>query len=158
MADSADPSADISANDIPVPSGRPRQLRVLIVDGHPAIGSGLRHLLGIMPGVEVCGLEVRGEDGLRCAGATPPDVVLIDAELPNGSGLTTIRKLRACLPTTRVVALGLYSDRRAAALASGAHGFVLKDAGFDALYAAIVADRVCGERDLASARTPRSVC
>ena len=131
-------------------------LRVLIVDAHPAVGQGLRQLIGIMPGVAVCGLAARGEDGLRCAGLTPPNVVLIDAELPNDTGLRTISTLRACLPTTRVVALGLYTSRRTAALAAGAHAFVLKDAGFDALRAAIVADPVTRDRDLASAPTPRS--
>lgn len=140
-------------------------LRVLIIDAHPAVGLGLRRLVGIMPGVEVCGLAARGEDGLTCAALTPPDVALVDAELPDDAGLHLIQQLRASLPTTRVVALGLYTARRAAALAAGAHTFVLKDAGFDALRAAIVTDatgirptdvRTPFDRDLASAPTPRS--
>jgi DNA-binding NarL/FixJ family response regulator len=83
----------------------------------------------------------------------------VDAELPNDAGLITIRRLRDGLPTTRVVALGLYTARRSAALAAGAHAFVLKDAGFDALRAAIVAEPVelsNLDRDLASAQMPRS--
>jgi DNA-binding NarL/FixJ family response regulator len=140
-------------------------LRVLIVDAHPAVGLGLRRLVGIMPGIEVCGLAARGEDGLTHASLTPPDVALVDAELPNDAGLSLIRQLRASLPTTRIVALGLYTARRAAALAAGAHTFVLKDAGFDALRAAITTDatgirptdvRTHFDRDLASAPTPRS--
>lgn len=133
-------------------------LRVLIIDAHPAVGQGLRRLVGIMPGIEVCGLVARGEDGLKCAGLTPPDVALVDAELPNDAGVQTIRSLRDGLPTTRVVALGLYTAMRTAALAAGAHAFVLKDAGFDALRAAIVATPKPSDtdRDLASAQTPRS--
>jgi DNA-binding NarL/FixJ family response regulator len=146
-------------------------LRVLIIDAHPAVGLGLRRLVGIMPGVEVCGLLVQSVHGLDCPGERSPDVALVDAELPNDAGINTIRKLRASLPTTRVVALGLYTARRAAALAAGAHAFVLKDAGFDALRAAIVTDatgisqtgptgpnddRTDLDRDLASAPTPRS--
>ncbi len=114
-------------------------LRVLIIDAHTAIGLALSSLIGMMPGVEVCGLTLGGRDGVRCAGAARPDVALVDAELPNGSATSTIRALRACLPATRVVALGLYPGRRAAALAAGAHAFVLKDAGFDALLTTIVA-------------------
>lgn len=131
-------------------------LRVLIIDAHPAVGLGLTRLLSIMPGIEVCGLAVRGDDGLKCADLTPPDVALVDAELPNDAGLITIRRLRDGLPMTRVIALGLYTARRAAALAAGAHAFVLKDAGFDALRAAIVAESTDIERDLASAQMPRS--
>ena len=134
-------------------------LRVLIIDAHPAVGLGLTRLLSIMPGIEVCGLAVRGDDGLKCAGLTPPDVTLVDAELPNDAGLDTIRRLRDGLPMTRVIALGLYTARRTAALAAGAHAFVLKDAGFDALRAAIVAEPTESsnvDRDLASAQMPRS--
>jgi two-component system, NarL family, nitrate/nitrite response regulator NarL len=145
-------------------------LRVLVIDAHPAVGLGLVRLVGIMPGVQVCGLVTRSEDGLACAGLTRPDVALVDAELPGDAALATIRKLRARLPTTRVVALGLYAGRRAAALAAGAHAFVLKDAGFEALRAAIVAGGVAdgtgasagtsstvSDGDSASARTPGSV-
>ncbi|HZO29327.1 MAG TPA: response regulator [Chloroflexota bacterium] len=144
----------------PTLPGRP--LRVLVIDAHPAVGHGLVGLLGIMPGVQVCALATRREDGLLCAGQTRPDVVLVDAELPGGAALSTARQLRGCLPAARVVALGLYPDRRAAMLAAGAHAFVLKDAGFEALYAAIVAGHLststCAtDGDSASARTPGSV-
>jgi DNA-binding NarL/FixJ family response regulator len=145
-------------------------LRVLVIDAHPAVGLGLVRLVGIMPGVQVCGLVTRSDDGLACAGLTRPDVALVDAELPGDAALAAIRKLRACLPTTRVVALGLYAGRRAATLAAGAHAFVLKDAGFEALRAAIVAGCVAdgtgasagaastvSDGDSASARTPGSV-
>ena len=141
-------------------------LRVLVIDAHPAVGHGLVGLLGIMPGVQVCALASRSEDGLMCAGQARPDIVLVDAELPGDAALTAIRQLRACLPATRVIALGLYAGRRAAMLTAGAHAFVLKDAGFEALHTAIVAgfatpsdgqtpDDIDG--DSASARTPGSI-
>jgi DNA-binding NarL/FixJ family response regulator len=158
----ADTSATTSATDS-TPKAPSSPLRVLIIDAHPAVGLGLTRLLSIMPGIEVCGLAVRADDGLKCAGLTPPDVALVDAELPNDAGLITIRRLRDGLPMTRVIALGLYTARRTAALAAGAHAFVLKDAGFDALRAAIVAqptdrpsDSTDIDRDLASAQMPRS--
>ena len=137
-------------------------LRVLVIDAHPAVRHGLACLLGIMPGVQVCALATRREDGLLCAGQTRPDVALVDAELPNDAAVATIRQLRACLPATRVVALGLYPVRRAAMLAAGAHAFVLKDAGFEALRAAIVPDVATPsdraiDCDSASTRTPGSV-
>jgi DNA-binding NarL/FixJ family response regulator len=138
----------------------PDPLRVLVIDAHPAVGLGLVRLVGIMPGLQTWGLASGGADGVEQAAATRPDVVLVDAELPGGATPATIRQLRACLPLARVVALGLYPDRRAAMLAAGAHAFVLKDAGFEALRAAIVAcptpDRDI-DSDSASVRTPGSV-
>jgi DNA-binding NarL/FixJ family response regulator len=144
------------------PTSPRNPLRVLVIDAHPAVAHGLVGLLGIMPGIQVCALATRREDGLLCAGQARPDVVLVDAELANDAALATIRQLRACLPAARVIALGLYSDRRAAMLAAGAHAFVLKDAGFEALYAAIVAgfapaSNRASDCDSASARTPGSV-
>jgi DNA-binding NarL/FixJ family response regulator len=97
------------------------------------------------------------------AGVGAPDVILVDAELPGDLGLATISRLRASLPTTRIVALGLYVGRRAAALAAGAHAFVLKDAGFDALRAAIVdgadepAPLQAGRQERGPARTGQQV-
>ena len=157
-----DPLTESSARD---------PFRVLVIDAHPAVGHGLVGLLGIMPGVQVCALATRPDEGLMCAGQTRPDVALVDAELPGDAALTTIRQLRASLPATRVIALGLYPGRRAATLAAGAHAFVLKDAGFEALRAAIVAGlttssdgrnacdiATCAtDCDSASARTPGSV-
>jgi len=128
-------------------------LRVLVIDAHPAVGRGLVRLVGIMPGLQVCGLAARAQDGLEQAALLQPDVTLVDADLPNDAAVLTIRQLRTCLPTTRVVALGLYPDRRAAMLAAGAHAFALKDAGFDALRAAIVAG---ANPPMASVPMPRS--
>ena len=113
-----------------------------------------------MPGLRTWGLVTGGADGVEQAAATRPDVVLVDAELPHDATPATIRQLRACLPLARVVALGLYPDRRAAMLAAGAHAFVLKDAGFDALRSAIVAGCAMErdiESDSASVRMPGSV-
>jgi DNA-binding NarL/FixJ family response regulator len=128
-------------------------LRILVIDAHPAVGRGLVRLVGIMPGLQVCGLAARAQDGLERAALLQPDVALVDADLPHDAAVLAIRQLRTCLPTTRVVALGLYPDRRSAMLAAGAHAFALKDAGFDALRAAIVAG---SNPSLASVPMPRS--
>jgi DNA-binding NarL/FixJ family response regulator len=138
------------------PTAPPTTLRVLIIDAHPAVGRSLVRLVGIMPGLQTRGLALCGADGVERAGLDQPDVVLVDAELPHEAAPATIRRLRRCLPSARIVALGLYPDRRAAMLAAGAHAFVLKDAGFEALRAAItagaasdrgLADRGCSDHD-----------
>lgn len=112
---------------------------VLIIDGNPAVGRGLRALLAGMPDVSVTGVAERGECALRQALTATPDVALVDADLAGLCGLALIRLLRVRLPRTRIVALGIYPERRWLALRAGAHAFVVKDAGFDALRAAIEA-------------------
>jgi DNA-binding NarL/FixJ family response regulator len=119
----------------------PTPTRVSIIDGHLAVGRGLKALVQEMPGLQVVGLCTRGERGLAQAAQSAPDVVLVDADLPGLCSAAVIRLLRWRLPKTRVVALGTYTERRHLALAAGAHTFVLKDAGYDALYAAITNER-----------------
>lgn len=116
------------------------RLGVLILDGHLGIGRGLKALVEQMPGVRVVGLCTRGERGLAQAARSRPDVALVDADQPGLCSWAVIHLLRWRLPRTRVVALGIYPERRRSALDAGAHAFVLKDAGYDALRAAISGD------------------
>ncbi|MCC7370344.1 MAG: response regulator transcription factor [Chloroflexi bacterium] len=111
--------------------------RVLIIDRHPAVGRGLKALVGNMPGLRVVGLATRGENGLAQAAEATPDVALVDADLPGLCSEAVIRLLRSRLPLTRIVALGIYPERKWTLLTAGAHEFVLKDAGYDALRSAI---------------------
>jgi DNA-binding response OmpR family regulator len=120
-------------------------LRVLIIDGHLAIGRGLKALIEEIPGLCVVGLATRGDRGLKQAALTVPDVALVDADLPGLCSAAVIRLLRWRQPTVRVIALGIYPERRRAALLAGAHAFVLKDAGYDALRAAIAGESETGE-------------
>ncbi len=121
----------------------PNSLRVLIIDGHPAVGRGLKALVSSMPGLKVVGLAYLVVRGLKQAKKAAPDVALVDADLPGLTSLAAIALLRCRLPQTRIVALGIYPERRQAALLAGADAFVLKDAGYDALRTAIGAGTDC---------------
>src|SRR4051812_46142790 len=112
-------------------------LRVLIIDGHPAVGRGLKALVDSMPGLKVVGLAYLVVRGLKQARKAAPDVALVDADLPGLCSLAAIALLRCRLPRTRIVALGIYPERRPATLLAGADEFVLKDAGYEALHRAI---------------------
>lgn len=115
-------------------------LRVLIIEGHPAVGRGLEALIGLMPGLTVVGLTRRPVCGLQQALEAAPDVAVVDADLPGLWSSATIQRLRWRLPRTRVVALGFHPDQRRIAVEAGAHAFVLKDAGYEALRMAITPD------------------
>jgi DNA-binding NarL/FixJ family response regulator len=132
-------------------------LRVLIIEGHPAVGRGLEALLGLMPGLRVVGLARLPTRGLQQAIQSAPDVAVVDADLLGLWSSALIQRLRWRLPKTRIVALGFHPDQRQAALEAGAHAFVLKVAGHDALRAAIAGeDRGTGQpRDAEYRRASR---
>lgn len=116
-----------------------RRTRVLIVDDHAMLRSGLRLLIGGQPDLEVVGEAGDVEEALRLAGALHPDVVTLDLGLPGGSGLSALGALRAAAPEARVLVLTMHEDPALvrSALAAGASGYLVKSAADTALIAAI---------------------
>jgi DNA-binding NarL/FixJ family response regulator len=115
--------------------------RVLIVDDHPVVRSGLRALLTEADGFVAVG---EAQDGVAALAATRqmrPDVVLMDLTMPKMSGVEAIKRLMAWPETTGVAVLVLtMSDDDAsldAAIRAGARGYLLKDAGADEVLAAV---------------------
>jgi DNA-binding NarL/FixJ family response regulator len=105
-------------------------IRVLVVDDHPVIRSGLAALLHQAEDVALVGLAADGGEGVRLALQERPDVVLMDLEMPGVDGVEATRRLCASAPDTRIVVLTSFSDRPRilSALDAGATGYLLKDA------------------------------
>jgi DNA-binding NarL/FixJ family response regulator len=105
-------------------------IRVLVVDDHPVLRSGLAQLLGQAEGIELVGLAAEGGAGVELARTEQPDVVLMDLEMPELDGIEATRRIRDALPETQVVVLTSFSDRERIldALDAGAAGYLLKDA------------------------------
>lgn len=106
-------------------------LRVLVADDQRVIRDGLSALLGLLPGIEVVGTAVDGDDAVSQALELDPDVVLMDLHMPNCGGVEATRRLALIGPGVAVVVLTTYSDNDSvvAALRAGARGFLTKDAG-----------------------------
>ena len=106
-------------------------LRVLVAEDQKVVRDGLVVLLGMLPGVEVVGSAVDGDDAVRQALALVPDVVLMDLHMPGCDGVEATRRLTLARPGLHVVVLTSYSDDESvlAALRAGARGFLTKDAG-----------------------------
>ncbi|MDT3398917.1 response regulator transcription factor [Streptomyces sp. B1866] len=103
-------------------------IRVLVVDDEALIRSGFRHILSAADGIEVVG-AVPGGEAVQTVREERPDVVLLDIRMPDVDGLTVLSEIRA-LPAPPVVAMLTTFDTDeyiAAALRSGAAGFLLKD-------------------------------
>jgi DNA-binding NarL/FixJ family response regulator len=105
-------------------------LRVLVADDQTVVRDGLSALLDLLPGIEVVGTAVDGDDAVRQALELEPDVVLMDLQMPNCGGVEATRRLALTAPRVAVVVLTTYSDNDSvfAALRAGARGFLTKNA------------------------------
>jgi two-component system, NarL family, response regulator DevR len=115
-----------------------RSLRVLLVDDHHIVRAGLRTI------ISRAGIEVVGEAGtvaaaIEDAARLEPDLVLMDVRLPDGSGVTACREIRAANPRIRVLFLSAFEDDSAliATAFASAGGYLLKEIGADHLIQAI---------------------
>ncbi len=114
-------------------------IRVLVADDQKVVRDGLALMLGLLPGLEVVGTAVDGDDAVRQAADTRPDVVLMDLDMPHCNGIDATRRLRETVPEVRVVVLTTYSDDESvfAALRAGALGYLTKAAGAEEIRAAV---------------------
>jgi DNA-binding NarL/FixJ family response regulator len=124
-------------------------IRVLVADDQRVVRDGLSLLLSLLPGVEVVGTAIDGEDAVRQALSLAPDVVLMDLHMPNCDGVEATRHLVSAHPGIPVVVLTSYSDDETvlAALQAGARGFLTKDAGAEEISQALSVVRA-GEAQL----------
>ncbi len=115
-------------------------IRVVVVDDHPLIRSGLSGML-TGAGMDVVGSAADGLAGVAIALAEQPDVVLIDLSMPRLDGVGATRRLLEAWPEARIVVLTSFSDRSRvlAAFDAGATGYLLKDSNPDDLIRGIEA-------------------
>lgn len=129
-------------------------IRVLLVDDHPVVRSGVAALLGDAERIEVVGAAANGADAIRMAAERRPDVVLCDLRLGEGlDGVGVTEALRRLPEPPSVLILTTYDNDTdiARAVLAGAAGYLLKDAQPDDIVQGIVdaaAGRLVLSRDL----------
>jgi DNA-binding NarL/FixJ family response regulator len=103
-------------------------IRVFLLDDHEIVRRGLRELLEREDDIEVVGESGEAEQARRRIPALRPDVAILDARLPDGSGIDVCRDVRSIDPTIKALILTSYDDDEAlfAAIMAGAAGYVLK--------------------------------
>lgn len=105
-------------------------IKVLIADDHPIVCKGIHNLLEPAVGISVVGEAHSGAEALECINSLQPDVVLLDIELSDMSGIDVIRQLNNEQKLTpKILGLSSYDDREfiSQLLALGASGYLLKD-------------------------------
>lgn len=105
------------------------KVRVLIVDDHPLFRKGMRAMLESLPEMEVVGEAASGEAAITLAGDLAPDVIVMDLQMPGGTGLAATRAILNASPHIRILMVTLFDDSESVftALRAGARGYILKD-------------------------------
>lgn len=124
-------------------------MKVMIVDDHFVVRSGLVASLELEDDIDVVAEAERGEEAIGRFEADPPDVVLMDLQLPGWNGIETTERLLEAAPGAKVLVFSTFArdDEIQSALDAGALGFLQKTAGRDELIAALRAV-AAGDRSL----------
>ena len=114
-------------------------IRVLVVDDHDLVRTGITRMLADIDGLQVVGEADSGESALKLARELKPDVVLMDVKMPGIGGLEATRKLLRSHPETKVVAVTVCEDDPfpTRLMQAGAAGYLTKGAGLDEMVQAI---------------------
>jgi DNA-binding NarL/FixJ family response regulator len=114
-------------------------IHIVVVDDHPIVRDGLVAVLSTQPDFEVVGEASSGPEAIQCVGASRPDVILLDLEMPDMDGVETLQRLREIDPALRVIVFTAFDtdERIVKAVQAGAQGYLLKGVPRDEIFNAI---------------------
>lgn len=114
-------------------------IKVLIADDHPLIRQGLKRILDTEPEMRGADEAQNTQEVLDLASKKQYDVLLLDIDMPGGSGLDALKELRAHQPKLPVLVLSIHSEEQYAArvLKAGAAGYLMKETAPEELVKAI---------------------
>jgi len=117
----------------------PPAKRVLLVDDHPITRQGLAAMIGLEPGLAICGEAENAVEALVAVQKLSPDLILLDLSLPGRSGLEFLKDLVAGYPGLPALVLSMHDEALYAerAIRAGARGYLMKSAGGKAVMEAI---------------------
>ncbi len=114
-------------------------IRLMLVDDHEVVRTGLRSYLESQQGIQVVAEAGDGGQAIDRALETRPDVILMDITMPGMDGMEATRRLKAVWPECLVLALTVHEDKHYVMemLAAGASGYLTKEAAADDLITAV---------------------
>jgi NarL family two-component system response regulator LiaR len=135
-----------------------RVIRVVVADDHKVVRAGIRELLSDEPDIAVVGEARNGLEAVELALAERPDVVVMDINMPELSGVEATRQIRSAAPSVRVLVLTAYQDDPYiyGLLDAGASGYILKTAEGQEIVRAVRAT-AAGQAAIDPAVAPRLI-
>jgi NarL family two-component system response regulator LiaR len=114
-------------------------IRIMIVDDHEMVRSGLSVFLETRDDIKLVGVASSGEEAIRLCGECNPDVMLMDLVMPNVNGIEATRAIRQAYPYVQIIALTSFKEEELvhSALQAGAISYLLKSVSIDELADAI---------------------
>jgi DNA-binding NarL/FixJ family response regulator len=116
-----------------------KRARILIVDDHPLVRSGLRLLIDCEPDLSVCGEAADATEAMRLLDSQTPDLLIVDLSLKESSGLELIKRVKARNPEAKMLVSSMFEESLYAerVLSAGALGYVHKQEGMERVIEAI---------------------
>ncbi len=116
-----------------------KRIKVMLVDDHAVVRSGLSAFLMVYPDLEMVGEAESGEDAVAKVSLYQPDVILMDLVMPGMDGVATTQAIRKRFPNIQIVALTSFKEENLVqgALQAGAIGYLLKNVSATELASAI---------------------
>jgi NarL family two-component system response regulator LiaR len=114
-------------------------IRVLLVDDHMVVRSGLSTVLSVYDDLKLVGEAGDGEEAVRLCERLQPDVILMDLLMPKMDGVTAIKAIKTRWPQIQIIALTSFKEKEyvEGALKAGANGYLLKDVSAEELVNAV---------------------
>ncbi len=103
-------------------------IRIVVADDHAIVREGLRGLIAAVDGYQLVGTAATGHEAVRAAVTQSPDVLVMDINMPDGTGIAATREITRVAPKVAVLMLTMFDDDESvfAAIRAGALGYVLK--------------------------------
>ena len=113
--------------------------KLLIVDDHPLVRSGIQAIIQMEPDLTVCGEAEDHDEAMAAIAKHGPDLVLVDISLKKGNGLNLLKEIRLHHPDILTLAVSMHDEFTYAArcLKAGAKGYIMKQAGTEKILEAI---------------------
>jgi DNA-binding NarL/FixJ family response regulator len=115
-------------------------IKLILVDDHAVVRSGLRRLLELNKQVEVIAEADSGEQAYQCYGELKPDIVVMDISMPGMGGLESARRIIKRYPTAKIIVFSMHETASFAsqAIKSGVKGYVTKTGAAEDLTRAVL--------------------